>query len=132
METLKGKTAETSSSESVLTGLQRVAKESREAPGMVWTTLSHHIDFELLKRAYQLTRKDGATGIDGQTAKQYAENLEENLQDLLDRFKSGRYKAPPVRRVYIQKGTEMTGHQCIEKLTDIHFVYISSAHLHQP
>jgi len=104
MEPLKGKTAETSGSESVSTRLQRVAEESREAPGMVWTTLSHHIDLELLKRAYKLTRKDGATGIDRQTAKQYAENLEENLQDLLDRFKSGRYKAPPVRRGYVPKG----------------------------
>jgi RNA-directed DNA polymerase len=104
MGPLKGKMTETLSSESVSTRLQRVAEASREAPGMVWTTLSHNIDLESLKRAYQRTRKDGATGIDGQTAKEYAENLEENLQGLLDRFKSGRYKAPPVRRVYIPKG----------------------------
>lgn len=104
MEPLKGKMTETLSSESVSTRLQRVAEASREAPGMVWTTLSHNIDLELLKRAYQRTRKDGAIGIDGQTAKEYAENLEENLQGLLGRFKSGRYKAPPVRRVYIPKG----------------------------
>ena len=104
MEPLKGKMTERSSSESVSTRLQRVAEASSEAQGMVWTTLSHHIDLELLKRAYQRTRKDGATGIDGQTAKEYAEKLEENLQGLLDRFKSGRYKAPPVRRVYIPKG----------------------------
>jgi RNA-directed DNA polymerase len=44
-------------------------------------------------------------GIDGQTAKDYGANLEENPQSLLDRAKSGnRYKAPPVRRVYIPKG----------------------------
>jgi RNA-directed DNA polymerase len=104
MEPLKGKMMETSSSESISTRLQRVAEVSRKGPEMVWTTLSHHIDLELLKRAYQRTRKDGATGIDGQTAKAYAENLEGNLQGLLDRFKSGRYKAPPVRRVYIPKG----------------------------
>jgi group II intron reverse transcriptase/maturase len=34
--------------------------------------------------------------------------LEENLQSLLDRFKSGHYKAPPVRRVYIPKGNDPT------------------------
>ena len=50
------------------------------------------------------TRKDGATGIDGQTANEYAEKLEENLQSLRDRFKSGAYRAPPVRRVHIPKG----------------------------
>jgi group II intron reverse transcriptase/maturase len=104
MEPLKGKMTGTSSSESVSTRLQRVAEASREAPGMVWTTLSHHIDLELLKNAYQRTRKDGATGIDGQSAKEYAEDLEGNLQGVLDRFKSGRYKAPPVKRVYIPKG----------------------------
>jgi RNA-directed DNA polymerase len=104
MEPLKGKMKETLSSENISTRLQRVAEVSRGAAGMVWTTLSHHIDLELLKEAYRRTRKDGATGIDGQSAKEYAENLEENLQRLLDRFKSGRYKAPPVKRVYIPKG----------------------------
>ena len=94
----------TSSPESVSTRLQRVAKLSREAPGMVWTTLAHLIDIELLKEAYRLTRKNGAVGVDGQTAQEYAENLEDNLKSLLARFKSGTYKAPPVRRVHIPKG----------------------------
>ena len=43
--------------------------------------------------------------MDGQTAEDYAENLEGNLQSLLDRAKSGTYQAPPVRRVHIPKGT---------------------------
>ena len=30
--------------------------------------------------------------------------MEENLQDLLNRAKSGRYRAPAVRRVHIPKG----------------------------
>lgn len=71
---------------------------------MVFTTLAHHIDVDWLKEAYRRTRKDGATGIDGQTAKEYAANLDENLQGLLNRFKSGNYRAPPVRRVHIPKG----------------------------
>jgi RNA-directed DNA polymerase len=56
-----------------------------------------------MKEAWRLTRKDGAPGMDGQTAKDYAKNLEGNLRDLLDRIKSGRYVAPPVRRTYIPK-----------------------------
>jgi group II intron reverse transcriptase/maturase len=71
---------------------------------MVWTTLAHQIDLEWLLEAYRRTRKDGAVGIDGQTAKQYAEDLETNLQNLLNEFKSGRYRAPAVRRVEILKG----------------------------
>jgi len=68
------------------------------------TALVHHIDIEFLREAYRRTRKDGATGVDGETAASYAERLDENLRSLLDRFKSGTYRAPPVRRVHIPKG----------------------------
>ena len=70
---------------------------------MAPSSLHHVIDLEWLKEAYRLTRKDGAPGIDGVMANEYAANLEANLLDLLDRIKSGRYKAPPVRRTYIPK-----------------------------
>jgi len=71
---------------------------------MVLKTLSYHIDLEFLREAFRLTRKDGAVGVDGQTAAEYAEHLEDNLQDLLVRFKSCQYRAPPVRRAYVPKG----------------------------
>lgn len=70
---------------------------------MAFTSLNHHLDVELLRRAYELTRKDGAVGIDGQTAADYARDLEANLESLLGRIKSGSYKAPPVRRAHIPK-----------------------------
>lgn len=92
------------SSEDVSTRLQRVADLSRQAPEIALTTLAHHIDIEFLKEAYRRTRKDGTPGVDGKTAAEYASNLEVNFQDMLNRFKSGRYKAPPVRRTYIPKG----------------------------
>lgn len=104
MEPPEGKTPETPSSGSVSTRLKRIAELARKAPGMAFTSLAHHIDINLLHVAYGLTRKDGAPGVDGQTADSYEKNLEANLQSLLDRFKSGTYKAPPVRRVYIPKG----------------------------
>ena len=94
----------TSGLEDISTRLQRIAKQSRERPEMVWTTLAHHIDVELLKEAYRRTRKDGSTGIDHETAKAYAKNLEANLRSLNERFHSGTYRAPPVRRCYIPKG----------------------------
>jgi len=80
-----------------------IAELARRKPGEVLTSLHHVIDLEWMQRAYELTRKDGATGIDGVTATAYEANLEANLMDLLDRIKSGRYKAPPVRRTYIPK-----------------------------
>jgi group II intron reverse transcriptase/maturase len=95
---------ETLGSETISTKLERIAKLAREAPDMAFTTLAHHIDIDWLREAYRRTRKDGAAGIDGQSAEQYAQALEKNLQDLLERAKSGRYRAPPVRRVNIPKG----------------------------
>jgi retron-type reverse transcriptase len=67
------------------------------------STLHHVLDLEWMKEAYRLTRKDGAPGVDGVTAAEYALNLEANLSDLLERIMSGRYQAPPVRRAYIPK-----------------------------
>lgn len=95
---------ETSSSQTVSTKIERIAKLAREMPDRPLTTLAHHIDMDWLREAYRRTRKDGARGVDGQSAEQYAERLEDNLRSLLDRAKSGTYRAPPVRRVHIPKG----------------------------
>src|SRR5215467_5274919 len=88
---------------SVSTKLERIAKLARTMPQAALTPLAHHIDIDWLREAYRRTRKDGATGIDRQTADEYASNLEVNLSSLLERAKSGSYVAPPVRRVHIPK-----------------------------
>jgi RNA-directed DNA polymerase len=95
---------ETSSSPTVSTKLERIAKLAKEMRGVALTTLAHHIDIDWLREAHRRTRKDGARGVDGQSAMQYEADLEGNLQSLLDRTKSGTYRAPPVRRVHIPKG----------------------------
>ena len=99
----EGKMAETPSSEEVSTKLQQVAELAKKAPEVAFTTLAHHIDIWFLYEALLRTRADGAPGVDGQTAAQYAQNLGTNLRLLLDRFKSGTYRAPAVRRVHIPK-----------------------------
>jgi group II intron reverse transcriptase/maturase len=94
----------TSKPTTISTKLQRIATLARNAPEMAFTTLAHHIDVEWLKEAFRRTRKNAAAGVDGQTAAEYAVNLDANLGSLLDRMKAGSYRAPPVRRVYIPKG----------------------------
>ena len=71
---MEGKMTETSSSTTVLTRLERIAKLAREAPDMALTTLAHHIDVDWLRVAYRRTRKDGAVGVDRQSAEEYAMN----------------------------------------------------------
>lgn len=95
---------ETSSSQTVSTKLERIANMAQAMPGVALTTLAHHIDEDWLREAHRRTRKDGARGVDGQSAQEYAERLEDNLRSLLERAKTGTYRAPPVRRVHIPKG----------------------------
>ena len=82
----------------------RIVTLAKMMPGTAIRSLAHHMDLNWLREAVRRTRKDGAVGIDGVTAGAFASNLETNLQSLLDRAKSGSYRAPPVRRVEIPKG----------------------------
>jgi len=102
---LKGNRAGTPSPDNLSTRQQRIAELAKQAPQMAFTSLAHHIDEQWLFKAYLQTRKDGAVGVDGLTARDYELNLKGNLKSLLDRAKSGTYRAPPVRRAYIPKDT---------------------------
>jgi RNA-directed DNA polymerase len=105
-EPLERMMAGTSNPQAVSTRIERIAMLAKQMPGVQLRTLAHHIDIAWMKEAHRRIRKDGATGVDGQTAAEYATKLESNLQSLLDRAKSGdHYRAPPVRRVHIPKGS---------------------------
>lgn len=91
------------SSPTVSAKLRRIAEQARHDPQRVFTTLAHQIDVEFLHEAYRRTRKDAAPGPDGMTAAQYAEHLDENLRELHARLRSGRYRAPPAKRVWLDK-----------------------------
>ena len=90
-------------SPTVSTKLRQIAEQAKQYLERVFTTLAYLIDVEFLKEAFRKTRKGGATGIDKVTAAEYEANLEENLQDLLQRMRSGLYKAPPVLRKWLKK-----------------------------
>ena len=87
----------------VLTKQKRIAKIVRDHKGESLKSLSHYIDVKWLYVAYRRTRRDGAPGIDGVTAEEYEKNLKGNLEKLLSAFKSGKYKAPAVKRIFIPK-----------------------------
>ena len=87
----------------VSTRLCRIAEIAKKLPDECLVSLAHHIDVQWLQEAFERTRKGGGRGIDGQTADDYREHLQENLESLKERAKSGTYHAPPVRRVHIPK-----------------------------
>jgi group II intron reverse transcriptase/maturase len=89
----------------VSTKQQQIAELAKQSPQMGFTSLAHHIDLRWLHEAYMRVRPNAAPGVDGQTATDYKANLPGNLRSLLERAKSGTYRAPPVRRVHIPKGT---------------------------
>ena len=95
------------SSTTTSTKQQWIAEQARMHPERVFTTLHHLIDDEWMREAYHRTRKDGASGIDGVTAEDYEKALDLNLEDLMNRIKSGSYFAPPVRRHYVPKADGM-------------------------
>lgn len=93
----------TESMESVSYRKQRIvnaAQRHREEP---LHTLHHHMDLNWLHEAYRQVNRKASPGVDGQSWHDYGEGLTERLKDLLDRVKSGRYKAPPVKRSYVPK-----------------------------
>ena len=103
IEPLGGNMAGTQEPEGMSTRVQRIAELARAHPARAFVSLAHVMDRAWLSEAYRRTRKDGAVGTDGQTAAMYEADLDANLADLLERLKSGRYRAPAVRRVQIPK-----------------------------
>src|ERR1700682_3597306 len=82
----------------------QIAELAATRPEESFTSLNHYLDMDWMKEAYRRTRRESAPGVDGQTMEEYGKELESNLQELIGLAKSGRYQAPPVRRVHIPKG----------------------------
>ncbi len=101
-----GNTKDAWKSEEVSTRQQQIAELASRRLGDGITSLNQHIDLAWMLEAWRQTRQDKAPGVDGQTAEEYEKDLENNLQELINRAKSGRYRAPAVKRVYIPKGKD--------------------------
>ena len=84
--------------------LRRIRQAAVKDKKMRFTSLMHHIyDVSMLREAYYGLKRDAAPGVDGETWRQYGEDLESNLADLSARLRRGAYRAKPVRRAFITK-----------------------------
>lgn len=87
--------------QSALGRIRQAAVKDKKAR---FTSLMHHIyNLSTLREAYYGLKRDAAPGVDGETWRQYGENLESNLEELSARLRRGAYRAKPVRRVFIAK-----------------------------
>src|SRR6202165_4441869 len=98
----EGYTAAPEADQTVSTKLAELGARARKEAQL--TNVIQFVDEELLRLAFRSLRKQAAPGVDGQSYEEYATNVDQNLKDLYARLKSGRYRAPNIRRAYIPKG----------------------------
>ena len=87
----------------MFTDINRIAELAKEDPNRQFSSIAHLITGEKLYEAFRSLRKNASAGIDGVTYQQYETNAEENIRQLHQRLKEGKYRAQPLRRVYIPK-----------------------------
>lgn len=81
----------------------QIAERARSYPEEAITNLNQFIDEEFLHECYKILNKQSASGVDQQTWSDYNQERKERIPQLLTAFKSGTYRAPNIRRVYIPK-----------------------------
>ena len=96
-------TFRTQNREDVSPGLDRLRKAVQEKRNERFTTLLHHVDVDLLSKAYHWLKRDAAAGVDGVTWQAYGDDLQAKLADLHARVHRGAYRAQPSRRRMIPK-----------------------------
>lgn len=85
------------------TKLERIAELAKSHPTMKFTSLAHLLNKEMLQICHYELASKKATGINGTTKEEYAQDLDENLENLIDKMKKKSYRPVPVRRAYIPK-----------------------------
>ena len=66
-------------------------------------TLMHKVNKETLKLQHDKQLRNKARGIDGVTKEEYGNNLDNNLENLINKMKAFSYKPQAIRRTYIPK-----------------------------
>ena len=88
-----------------LAGIQRNIEKADRTDRKV-QNLASYINVGTLKAMHKKMDAKKAVGIDKVTKEEYEKNLNENLESLVAKMKSGAYKPHPSRRVYIPKDSK--------------------------
>ena len=107
------------------TNLERIGEKARQEPGLVFTTLYHHVsDVGNLRACYDALPKDRAVGIDGVSKEEYGNTLDSNLHSLAERLRRMGYCPQPKRRVYIPKPGSEKGRPLGIRMPTVHYITI--------
>lgn len=84
-------------------GLSGVREAARRDKKLKFTSLLHHLTPDLLRTSFFDLKKQAAPGIDGETWRDYAREVDGRIDDLYGRIHRGAYRAKPSKRTYIPK-----------------------------
>jgi RNA-directed DNA polymerase len=85
------------------TEINRLSELAKEDPKRQFFSIAHLITPEKMYAAFLNLRKDASAGVDGVTYEEYEKDAARNIRELQQRLKDGKYRAQPLRRVYIPK-----------------------------
>lgn len=94
--------------DSTWTKLPLIIEHARREPKVRFTSLAHLLNEWFLWDCHNSLNRNKAVGVDHVSWQEYNENLQENIDNLVDRMKRKAYKPIPARRVYIPKGARET------------------------
>jgi RNA-directed DNA polymerase len=98
--------------------LSRLTELARQDPGRKFYSIAHLLTVEALYEAFYSLRKDAAAGVDEVTFEDYEPHAIESIRKLHERVKGQRYRAQPLRRIYIPKDDGRTRPISIPALED--------------
>jgi len=90
------------------TKLVGIASKARKDQKLQFTSVAHLLTPEFLMETWRQMNRKGSCGVDKVTTQEFERELWHHCQTLSDQLLSGRYKAPPVRRVEIPKSPGKT------------------------
>ena len=82
----------------------QIAERARRHKEEALHSLNQFIDEALLEKCYKQLNKNSTSGVDGENWYEFGIEAQVRIPELLSKFKTGKYKAPNIRRVYIPKG----------------------------
>ena len=88
---------------SMSTKIERITELARENRQLQFLSIAHLLTPELLTEAFKSLRKDASAGVDGVTYEEYRNGANSKIQQLHERVRTMKYRAQPLRRIYIPK-----------------------------